>query len=109
MKAINVMDCISVVVFDTRLLRESRQTDNDFVNQLNVYYRRPRQWESFVGMTGMLEANQLEYHSRLCEKELKRSGSNVECAMLGASPTEDQVFGCFRSTSCGWHCWWGGD
>ena len=80
------MDSISVVVFDTRLLRESRQMEIDFVNQLDVYYRRPRQWESFVGMTGMLEANQLEYRSRLCEKELKRSGSDVECAMLGASP-----------------------
>ena len=54
--------------------------------QLDVYYRRLRQWESFVGMTGLLEANQCEYRSRLCEKELKRSGSDVECAMLGASP-----------------------
>ena len=82
----NVMDSICVVVFDTRLQRESRQMEIDFVNQLDVYYRRPRQWESFVGMTGMLEANQLEYRSRLCEKELKQSGSDVECAMLGASP-----------------------
>ena len=40
----NVMDSISVVVFDTRLLRESRQRKIDFVNQLDVYYRRPRQW-----------------------------------------------------------------
>ena len=39
----NVMDSISVVVFDTRLLRESIQTEIDFVNQLNVYYRRPMQ------------------------------------------------------------------
>ena len=38
----NVMDSISVVVFDKRLLRGS-----------------------FVGMTGLLEANQLEYRSRL--------------------------------------------
>ena len=80
------MDSISVVVFDTRLLRESRQMEIDFVNQLDVHYRRLRQWESFVGMTGKLEANQLEHRSRLCEKELKRSGSDVECAMLGASP-----------------------
>ena len=34
----------------------------------------------------MLEANQLEYRSRVCEKELKRLGFDVECAMLGASP-----------------------
>ena len=82
----NAMDSISVVEFDTRLLRESRQMEIDFVNQLDVYYRHPRQWASFVGMTGMLEARQLEYRSRLCEKGLKRSGSDVECAMLGASP-----------------------
>ena len=37
-------------------------------------------------MTGMLEAHQLEYCSRPCEKDLKRSSSDVECAMLGASP-----------------------
>ena len=102
------------MVFDTRLLRESRQMEIDFVNQLNVHYRRPRQWalsspviptrgvderhsrlrekefectSSVVkSMTGMLETNQLEYRSRLCVKELKRSSSDVECAMLGASP-----------------------
>ena len=34
----------------------------------------------------MLEAKQLEYCSRLCEKELKRPGFDVECVMLGASP-----------------------
>ena len=39
----NVMDSISVVVFDTRLLRESIQTEIDFVNQLDVYNRRPMQ------------------------------------------------------------------
>ena len=33
----NVMDSISVVVFDTRLMQESRQTETDFVNQLDVY------------------------------------------------------------------------
>ena len=79
----NVMDSISVVVFDTRLMQESRLLEIDFVNQLDVYCRRPRQWESFVGM---LEAKQHEYRSRLCEKELKRLGFDVECAMLGASP-----------------------
>ena len=34
----------------------------------------------------MLEANQLEYRSKLCEKELRRSSFDIECAMLGASP-----------------------
>ena len=84
----NVMDSISVMVFDTRLLRESRQVEIDFLNQLDVYYRRRKQWElsspfiltrsvdefewtsSVVKcVTGMLEAKQLEYRSRLCEKE----------------------------------------
>ena len=110
----NVMDSISVVVFDTRLLRELRQMEIDFVNQLDVYYRCPGQWalsspviptrrlderysrlrekefewtSSVVkSMTGMLETNQLEYCWRLYEKELKRLSSEVECAMLGASP-----------------------
>ena len=40
----NVMDSISVVVFDTRLMQESRQMEIDFVNQLDVNCRRPRQW-----------------------------------------------------------------
>ena len=71
----NVMDSISVVVFDIRLMQESRL----FLNQLDVYCRRPRQWESFVGMH---DANRLEYRSRLCEKELKRLGFDVNCAML---------------------------
>ena len=121
-----MMDSISVVVFDTRLLRESRQMEIDFVNQLDVYYRRPRQWalsspviptrrvdegysrlrekefewtSSVVkSLTGMIEVNQLEYRARLCEKELKRSGSDVECAMLGASPRKIRSFGCFRAS-----------
>ena len=70
----NVMDSISVVVFDTRLLRESKQMEIDFVNQLDVHCRRPRQWESFVGM---LEANQF-VPLEIVWKELKRSGCDVE-------------------------------
>ena len=71
------MDNISVVVFDTRLMQESRQMEIDFVDQLDVYCRRPRQWDSFVGM---LEANQLEYRSRLCENSNGwYSTSSVRC------------------------------
>ena len=40
----NVLDSISVVVFDTRLLRESRRMEIGFVNQLYVNCKRPRQW-----------------------------------------------------------------
>ena len=89
----NAMDSISVVEFDTRVLRESRQMEIDLVNQLYVHCKRPRQWASsfpvvptkWVDVNGE-GAEQLEYCSRLCDKELKRSGYDVECAMLGASP-----------------------
>ena len=42
----NTMDSTSVVEFDTRVLLESRQMDIDFVNQLHVKCKRPRQWAS---------------------------------------------------------------
>ena len=57
-----------------------------------MYRKRPRQWASSFPLipTKCVDVNgegaeQLEYRSRLCEKELKRSSSDVECAMLGAS------------------------
>ena len=56
----------------------------DFVNQLDVYCRRPRQWELSSPVIPTRRVD--ERYSRLCEKELKRSGSDVECPMLGASP-----------------------
>ena len=37
-----------MVDFDPRLRRESRQTDIDFVNQFDVYRKRPRQWASSI-------------------------------------------------------------
>ena len=40
-------------------------------------------------------AKQFEYCSRKCEKELKRSGSDVEFAMLGASPRKIRSLGAF--------------
>ena len=40
----NVFNSISVMEFDPRLLRDSRQSEIDFVNQLDVYRKRPRQW-----------------------------------------------------------------
>ena len=80
----NVTDSISGVEFGTRLLRESRQMEIDFVNQLDVNWKRPRQWASGfpvipVDVNGG-GATQLEYRSRLCEKELKRLSSSVKCA-----------------------------
>ena len=70
-----------MVEFDPRLLRES------IVNQLYVNCKRSRQWASsfpviptkWVDVSGE-GAKQLEYSSRLCEKELKRLSSNVKCA-----------------------------
>ena len=113
----NVMDSIIVVVFDTRLLRESRQIEIDFVNQLVVYYRRPRQWAlsssvfptrrvdarksskcvTINVMTGTLETNQLEYRSRLCEKELKRWGSDVECVKMMKPAKKQPWMSCWKA------------
>ena len=82
----NATDSISVVEFDTRVVRESRQMAIDFVNQLDVNCKRPRQWASSFPVipTKCVDVNgggakQLEYCSRLCEKELKGSSSNVKC------------------------------
>ena len=82
----NATDSISVVEFDTRVLRESRQMAIDFVNQLDVNCKRPRQLASSFPIIPMKcvdvnggGAKQLEYCSRLCEKELKGSSSNVKC------------------------------
>ena len=85
----NSMDSISVVEFDTRVLRESRQMEIDFANQLDLNCKRSRQWAStfpviptkWVDVNGG-GAKQLEYCSRLCEKDLKRLSSNVKCAMF---------------------------
>ena len=38
------------VEFGLRLLRKSRRTDIDFMNQLDVYSTRPRQWTSSVAV-----------------------------------------------------------
>ena len=40
----NVFNSISVMELDPRLLRDSRQTVIDFVNQLDLYRKRSRQW-----------------------------------------------------------------
>ena len=105
----NAMDSISVVEFDTRVLRESRQMEIDFVNQLDVNCKRPRQWASSFPFipTKRVDVNgggakQLEYRSRLREKELKRSSSYVEWAMLGASPRKIRSLDTSGATSYGW-------
>ena len=98
------MDSIRVVEFEPRVQRESRQMAINFVNQLDVKCKRPRQWASSfpVVPTNCVAvhgggAKQLEYCFRLCEKELKGSSSNVKCetfdmmsrkiTFLDASPT----------------------
>ena len=81
----NAMDSIRVVEFDPRVLRESRHMAIDFVNQLDVNCKRPRQWASSFPVipTKCVDVNgggatQLDYCSRKCEKELKGSSSNVK-------------------------------
>ena len=76
-----VFGSIGAAEFDPRLLRESRQTEINFMDQLDVCRARPKQWASNVPVipTKWVDeggAKQLEYCSRLCEKELKRSRSN---------------------------------
>ena len=109
----NAMDSIRVVEFDPRVLREPRQMEIDFVNQLDVHRQRPRQWASSIPVipTKWLDVNgggakQLEYCSRLCEKELNRLSSKVKCAtfdmmsrsvvsatsdVVSEPPTDEQV------------------
>ena len=68
-EAQHVVCRISAVAFDPRLLRESRQTEIDFVSQLGVYWKRPRQCalSSPVIPTRRVD----ERCSRLCEKEFE--------------------------------------
>ena len=105
----NARDSIIVVEFDPRVLRETRQMGIDFVNQLDVHRKRPK-WASSIPFipTKWVDVNgggakQLEYCSRLCEKELKRLSSNVKCDMMSRRvvsatsdvasepPTDEQV------------------
>ena len=71
------MDSISVVVVDTRLLRESRQMEIDFVNKWDVYCRRPRQWA--LGSPVIPTRRVGEPYSRLREKEFEWTSSVVKC------------------------------
>ena len=68
-----------MVKFDPRLLRELRRTEIDFVNQLDVYRRRPRQWALSCPVIPTKWVD--ERNSRLCEKEFEQSSSDVESAM----------------------------
>ena len=71
-----VFGSISATEFDPRLQRESRQTEIDFISQLDVSRKRPRQRASSIPVMATTCVNeggakQLVYYSRLCEKELK--------------------------------------
>ena len=82
-----MFDSISVAEFDPGLLRESRQTEIDVMDQLDVYRKRPRQWASSIPVIRTKcvdegDAKQLEYYSRLCEKEFERLSSNVKCVSV---------------------------
>ena len=87
----NVFNSISVMELDPRLLRDSRQTEIDFVNQMDVYRKRPRQWASNIPViptkwAHMNEgcAKQHEYHSRLCMKKIEQWNLTDECVMSDA-------------------------
>ena len=74
------------------------------MNQLDVYRKRPRQWASStpVILTKRVNergAKQLEYCSRLCEKEFEWSSSNVKCATLDVMSRKIMVLDAF-ATRC---------
>ena len=82
-----VFDSLGMAEFDPKLLRESRQTEIDFVDQLEVHRKRPTQCASSILVipTKRLDeggAKQLQFCSRLCEKEPEWSSSVVKCATL---------------------------
>ena len=63
----------------------------DFVNQLDVYRKRPGLWASSIPVipakwvdVNERDAKQLECHWGLCGQEFERWNPIVECAMFGA-------------------------
>ena len=62
---------ISAVEFDPRLLRESRRTEMDFMSQLEVNWKRPKQWALSSPVIPT------RTYLRLCEREFERPSSYV--------------------------------
>ena len=95
-------DSASGVRLDPELLRSSRKVEIDFMNRLEVYRKRPRNWAKDKGIhvspTKCVDVNEgdaerPEYRSRLGGKELKRwegtsaSMGPFECVMFILSKT----------------------
>ena len=93
----NAYDSISGVRLDPELLSASRKVEIDFMNRLEVYRKRPRNWAKDKGIhvipTKWVEVNKgddkrPEYRSRLCGKELKRWDATMPGTFASMGPFE---------------------
>ena len=94
----NVFDSISL---DSELLSASRKFEIDFMNRLEVYRKRPRNWAKDKGIhvipTKWIDVNKgddkrPEYPSRLCGKELKRRDPTMLGTFVSMGPFECVMF-----------------
>ena len=88
-KVQTVVGRISAVEFDARLLRESRQTEFNFVDQLDVYRKRPRLEAFSIPVIPMRRVD--ARYSRLCKKEFECSSSDVKCLTFDVMPRKTMV------------------
>ena len=98
----NVFDNISGVRLDPVLLSASRKVDiDDFMNRLEVYRKRPRNWAKDKGIhvipTKWVDVNRgddkrPEYWSRLCGIELKRWDPTMPRTFASMGPLECVMF-----------------
>ena len=85
---------------DPELLGASRKVEVDFMNWLEVYRKRPRNWAKDKSIhfipTKWVDVNKgderPEYRSRLCGKELKRSNPTMPGTFASMGPFECVMF-----------------
>ena len=96
-----VFDSISGVRLDPELLSASTKVEIDFMNRLEVYRMRPRNWAKDKGIhvipTKWVDVNKgkdkrPEYRSRLCGKELKRWDPTMPGTFASMGPFERVMF-----------------
>ena len=97
----NVFDSISGVRLDPELLSASRKVEIDFMNRLEVYRKRPRNWAKDQGIHVIpmkwVDVNngddkRPEYRSRLWGKELKRWDPTMPGTFASMGPFECVMF-----------------
>ena len=96
-----MFDSISGVRLDPELLSASRKVDIDFMNRLEVYRKRPRNWAKDKGIhvipTKWVDVNKDDekrpaYRSRLCGKELKHWDPTIPGTFASRGPLECVMF-----------------